>query len=480
MVPSQSSEEHVAKSKSRSAAHSGPNKTDYVFRCIFVCSLCLVSLLYGVVAGSRQLFPYHQLRDAQAGLNWLRTRGDSGSRSLVKKTTVRNHAQITDGALILVSGGRGFLKSEHPEGCLAWLMNRSGEIQHIWKWDPDLWSDLTKVDAAPWFSFTQPIDIHLLEDGGLIATFHGVETWPYGVGIARFDKDSNVIWKQECLAHHWFEVTEDDRIIVPTMRVREGPLPVGSTLLQIAPDAGKVLEDTISTFSLNGELLEEISVLDAVHNSGLVGLYSNDEQLKWEAQVGGSFDLNIDRFDPLHLNAVRLVGEEVAAEHDWLEPEDLLVSFREVNSVAILDPKNSRIKWICTGRTLHQHSPCFLDSETLLVFDNLGGDRSLGGTRLVKLNLNNQQVESIFPTQADPQLGRILSTLQGHLDLHPEKKAVLMTLSYQSRIFEIDLNNGQLLWEYTFGEPELEFPGIATAKYCYDVSFPMNRSETKE
>lgn len=445
---------------------------DHAPRYLFVLSLCLFSLLYGVIAGHYELFPSRQLRDANAAATALLDAfddSDSERSSTTSGPAVTNHAGRDDGALILVSGGRGYLKSYRPDGgCIAWLMDRAGKIQHVWEYPPDLWNDLKGVQAIPGKSGVYPVDVHLLPDGGLLVSFQGYNTWPYAIGLARLDKDSKVVWNRECYAHHWFAVTPEQRIITPTLKVFEGPYSIGQTRARITGPEGKILEDMITVMTLDGEVLSQHSMLEAVDGSGLIGLCLG---------VGDGAEVKTD--DPLHLNSIERVGTEVAAAHDQLHEDDLLVSFRNVNTVAILDHETFRIKWAATGWTLRQHSPHFWGSDRILVFDNLGGDESLGGTRLVDFGFPGGNPVTVFPRRdRDPQ-AKIFSVNAGHIDVHPTESAALMAVTRQSRVIEVDLVQGDVLWEYQFGDPTTKTARpIMTAKYCYDVSFEMNQGGT--
>jgi hypothetical protein len=229
---------------------------------------------------------------------------------------------------------------------------------------------------------------------------------------------------------------------------------------------GKLLEDMITVMSLDGEVLEEISMLDVIHNSGLIGLY--------QGATGTTADTHTT--DPLHLNAVREVGQRVASAHDWLNANDLLVSFRSINSIAIIDRPTLLVKWHTAGTTLRQHSPRFVDSGDILVFDNLGGDASLGGTRLVKIGLQSRLAETIYPTPQRQPSARVYSETAGHLDLHRDGNVVLMAVANHSKVIEVDLE-GTVLWEYRFVDPTTKKSvELQTAKYCYGVSFEMNQS----
>jgi hypothetical protein len=77
----------------------------------------------------------------------------------------------------------------------------------------------------------------------------------------------------------------------------------------------------------------------------------------------------------------------------------LLLSIRSIDTVAILDVQSGEIVWALAGRWHKQHEAQLVDGN-LLLFDNLG------------------------PTKEDPSRG-------------------------QSRVLEIDLDSGELIWSYT-------------------------------
>ena len=453
---------------------------DKLSKGLLLFSLCLASLLYGVVAGHYGLFPHQQLKDAKAGAEALVAvlSGEPPPNPIdvpgfsTTEPSVKNHAERDDGALILVSGGPGYYRSLHPDGCLAWLINRQGRIVHSWKYDDELWAGMSHVKTIPGVSQIYPVGMHLLPDGGLIVTFQAIASWPFAVGMARFDKDSNLIWKTPCHAHHWFVVTPDDTIITPTLRLLESPATIGDSRGRIIADEGKaILADAVTVMSLDGDVLEEISILDALDRSGLIGLY----------QGGAVESIWIQTNDPLHLNAVRPVSADVAAAHEWLNAGDLMISLRSLNSVAILDRATAEVKWLCAGKTLRQHNPRFFGTDHILVFDNLGGNESLGGTRIVKVGLETLETETVFPTTENPPDHPVYSYASGHLDLSPDQSRVLMAVTEQSMILEVDTQTGELLWEYRFVDPDTQKPQpIHTAKYCYDVAFEMNQTESGE
>ena len=108
--------------------------------------------------------------------------------------------------------------------------------------------------------------------------------------------------------------------------------------------------------------------------------------------------------DPLHTNAVNVVGAEFAASHPFAEEGDLLLSFRELNAVGIVRPETEELVWATRGPWLGQHDADPLPNGNILLFDNYGGYQSEAGiSRVIEFS---------------PQTGEIAWTYGGS-DAHP-------------------------------------------------------------
>ena len=57
--------------------------------------------------------------------------------------------------------------------------------------------------------------------------------------------------------------------------------------------------------------------------------------------------------DPTHLNNVEPLPRAMAAAFPQFAPGDLLVSLRNVNTIAVIDPHTKRLKWSMTGGSCH-------------------------------------------------------------------------------------------------------------------------------
>jgi hypothetical protein len=156
-----------------------------------------------------------------------------------------------------------------------------------------------------------------------------------------------------------------------------------------------------------------------------------------------------DDCDPIHLNSVDLVTPEIASHIPGASAGDLLVSLREQSAIMLFDPVSAKIKRIVAGRTAAQHSAKFLPDGTVLAFDNQGGSRSLGGSRIVRLNLVDGSAQTVFPTKASRSVLPFFSVDGGTVVPSPDGRRAMISSKKESRDIEIDLATGRPLWSMT-------------------------------
>ena len=198
-------------------------------RALVLFSVCFFSFFSGIAVTQFKIYPYPVLREANTALDALTHVAAFGSMDGLAKYQTQTstplaitHSQSADNSFILLSAGAEALKSTCPGGALAWIVDRTGRVVHYWKSHPNLWDNLEKVTRVPGVSGAiSPAGVHLCENGDLIATFHGHNTFPFAVGLARFDGQSNLLWKKELLTHHTFSVGDDGRIYVPALDLNQ-------------------------------------------------------------------------------------------------------------------------------------------------------------------------------------------------------------------------------------------------------------------
>jgi hypothetical protein len=142
-----------------------------------------------------------------------------------------------------------------------------------------------------------------LPDGGLPAIYEGINQSPYGGGMVKVDKNSNLIWKLSLNAHHDFDVDADGNIYVLTHRFESEPV--------------ARINDYITILSPNGEEIETYSILDGFRKS---------EFSKWlPDEPEGDF---------LHTNTLEILTREKAAAFPMFAAGDLLVSYLKGSAVS--------------------------------------------------------------------------------------------------------------------------------------------------
>ena len=155
---------------------------------------------------------------------------------------------------------------------MAWIMDRSGTIHHSWEVDfGSLWADAPHAGLKDHGKIA-PSGLHLTETGDLLVSFQSDALFPYGIGMAKFDKDSNLIWKRPIYSHHKFMVAPDGLIYTPAHRMLDSPLPLGDTRLSIECERGRFFSDVIVVLDPNGEVVEEINLVDLLVDQEFRGL----------------------------------------------------------------------------------------------------------------------------------------------------------------------------------------------------------------
>jgi hypothetical protein len=207
--------------------------------------------------------------------------------------------------------------------------------------------------------------------------------------------------------------------------------------------------DFVAIIGPDGKTRERIDVMDLLVDNGYVGLVRQTN----------------NECDPLHLNFVQYVDEQLASRLDRVDAGDLVISLRNVNTVLIFSPQTRAIKWMDTGRYIEQHSPRFLPDGSLVVFDNTGGDAKAGGARIVRQRIDDETGERGFsvvaPREGVSLGGDFTSDYAGKIAVGPNGDRLLIALTQMGEIVEIDLESGEALWRYQKVFAAKGYPGAA-------------------
>jgi len=152
-----------------------------------------------------------------------------------------------------------------------------------------------------------------------------------------------------------------------------------------------------------------------------------------------------DRCDPLHLNYVDIASSSEAAQIEWLEPGDMLLSFRSLSSVAVINSEGTEIKKVYSGTFTSQHSAQFGDDGRIYLFDNMGTSETSLPSRLVSINMRSGIERIIYSRSPEDTENAELNPASGNLDINTNTGRALMAYTQGGRITEIDIRTGKAI-----------------------------------
>ncbi len=293
----------------------------------------------------------------------------------------------------------------------ALLTDMRGRVLHRWHYDlRRLWPDLYAGEGAETIRKLEYWRrAHLLPDGSLLAIFEGL-------GLIKLDAASRLQWFYRAGAHHDLALTAEGNIWVLD---REGKV-----IPRIHPDRG-VLEDFLTLLDGQGKVLRKISVLESLERSDYAPL------LRRRPAAGDIF----------HTNTLELLDGSSESRHPAWRAGNLLISIRELDTVAVVDPREERVVWALTGQWHKQHQPTLLDSGNLLIFDNLGATGR--HSRVLEIDPLTRRV--VWSYSGGPEVDFLSKTL-GSCQRLPNGNT-LITESENGRAFETT-SDGEIVWEF--------------------------------
>jgi hypothetical protein len=205
-------------------------------------------------------------------------------------------------------------------------------------------------------------------------------------------------------------------------------------------------QDKLHRLTSNGELIEEIVILDALFAGNYEALVLEGHQDYPRSTTS----------DPTHANDVEIVGADFARWHDFAEPGDILVSLRTSDAIILIDPASRAVKWALTGPFLRQHDPDLLADGTISIFDNrtdrgqhnhavrLTERQIFGYSRILRFDPGSQKILWQYQgTEQEP----FYTSIQGDHQVLPNGN-VLVAEAEAGRIFEIDVRDNTIVWEW--------------------------------
>ncbi len=130
----------------------------------------------------------------------------------------------------------------------------------------------------------------------------------------------------------------------------------------------------------------------------------------------------------------------MASAFPMFEAGDVLISLRELNLVAVVDPESGRMKWWRHGPWFKQHDPDFEPDGTITVFDNGTGT---GSSKIRRVRpVDGADVETVFAGSKEVPF---YTWRRGKHQTLPDGN-ILLTEAEGGRVLEVT-PEGELVWE---------------------------------
>jgi hypothetical protein len=234
-------------------------------------------------------------------------------------------------------------------------------------------------------------------------------------GLLELDWDGNIVWQYwHQLVHHDFE-----------------RLPNGNTLAVhselLPPDFARGVRGGRGSLDepMYGDVVREID-----HSGSTVNEWKIWQALDRETDIICPLEPR-DRW--LHQNALSLTPEG-----------DLLVSFRQIDTIGIVDRLTGKFKWKWgPGKISHQHHPTCLPSGSILLFDNGPHRGDTTYSRVIEVDPVTNQIE--WEYTGDPPISFYSFHISG-AERQPNG-TTLVTEGAPGRIFEVTAD-GEIVWEF--------------------------------
>ena len=305
----------------------------------------------------------------------------------------------------------------------AYLLDMNGRVMHRW----------TETSTGDSSTLHHAV---MLENGDLIMIRKPME-------LLRLGWNSELIWKKKLRAHH--EVTQaPDGSFFTIIALDEinyrGHRVVFDAMVHLTADGEEI--GRWSTYEHLGELkdfLDTRSFLDTVFDSISSSWSPGDEhaaEVK-KKEVQGQPDKKYDYF---HMNTITILPGTVLGERDSrFQRGNLLVCFRNVNQIAVLEKDTYRVLWAWgEGELEWPHHPTMLPNGHILVFDN--GDWR-GYSRVVELDPVAEDI--VWEYKAEPPED-FYTSIGGSAQRFPNGNTLICE-THKARVFEVT-QEGEVVW----------------------------------
>ncbi|MGF1452975.1 MAG: arylsulfotransferase family protein [Opitutales bacterium] len=239
----------------------------------------------------------------------------------------------------------------------AILIDHQGRCVHTWQIDFDAIANPEGVNPY----LTYPHGFLIQPDASILFGFDNL------VSLTRLGAEGNVIWSRSGGHHHALSAADGGYLWAFS----------GLDLAKFSVDDGKLVK------------IIRFSAMLRVNNAetDLFGLPSID------TREGSELNLTPED-DPFHPNDVDPLPAAYADAFPQFEAGDLVLSYRDLNLIFVIDAETAKIKWYRHSAFRRQHDPDWLPDGRISVFDN---NMHRGWARIAAINPQTYEVETTLP-----------------------------------------------------------------------------------
>lgn len=390
--------------------------------CLIVC-IAFLAFIGGAFVILTKVPPYNYLNNAYQALDALyhqQTDYESPYKTNLWRPTRTDKRGVTIHDAKKAYNGLTLYTSSHAQKAL--LISMNGKIVHEWHLSiREIWDnpnrELRPDGYIAWeYAYMYP-------NGDLIALIVGMGDTPWGYGLVKMDKDSKVIWKYWDYVHHHLDVADDGKVYVLTNEIRTDRIP-GYEYLE--PPR---LDDFVVVLSPDGKPLKKVSIIDALLRSPYGRMVRS---VAWDIKQ-----------DYLHPNSVEIIGSAAASRMPFAKEGQVMLSLRDIDTIAILDLETEEVVWATQGSWHRQHDADMLPNGHVLLFDNWGHYMPGSVSRVVEFDTTTQEIVWSYAGNDKHPLDSPIRSGQQRL---PNGNTLIIE-SDGGRLLEVT-RQGEIVWEY--------------------------------
>lgn len=397
---------------------------DRIFSLLVVVAMAFLAFVGGAFIVLTKAFPYEYFNNAYQALDALYHQRQDYLTPY--QTNLWRPARADQRGVTVYKPGKaynGFTLYSSSNAQKALLVDMNGKVVHEWRLPiREIWNDPTRELRPAGYIFWEYVRMY--PNGDLIALVVGMGDTPWGYGLVKMDKNSKVIWTYWDHVHHWLDVAKDGKIYVLTNDIRNNVI---EGYEHLAPPR---IDDYVVVLSPAGKQIKKVSILDALLRSPYGRMM----------RAGPSWDI---KQDFLHTNSIEFIDRAKASKLPFAEEGQVLLSLRNIDTLAVLDLEEEEVVWAIRGPWHRQHDAEILQTGDILLFDNYGHFGLGGFSEVIEFKPSPLEIDWRYIGNEEHFFQSGIRSGQQRLP----NGNTLIAESDGGRLFEVT-RRGEIVWEY--------------------------------